>query len=189
MEQRLDLAKAVTKQVGQVILGKEKEIREIMLAFLANGHVLLEDIPGVGKTTLALAFSRAMQLDYKRIQFTPDVLPSDLTGFSIYRREEERFVYQEGSVFCNLFLADEINRTSPKTQSALLEVMEERKVTVEGVTRAVPEPFLVIATQNPQGSAGTQLLPEAQVDRFMVSLSVGYPDFDSELAMVMGVRE
>ncbi len=189
MEQRLDLAKAVTKQVGQVILGKEKEIREIMLAFLANGHVLLEDIPGVGKTTLALAFSRAMQLDYKRIQFTPDVLPSDLTGFSIYRREEERFVYQEGSVFCNLLLADEINRTSPKTQSALLEVMEERKVTVEGVTRAVPEPFLVIATQNPQGSAGTQLLPEAQVDRFMVSLSVGYPDFDSELAMVMGVRE
>lgn len=189
MEQRLDLAKAVTKQVGQVILGKEKEICEIMLAFLANGHVLLEDIPGVGKTTLALAFSRAMQLDYKRIQFTPDVLPSDLTGFSIYRREEERFVYQEGSVFCNLLLADEINRTSPKTQSALLEVMEERKVTVEGVTRAVPEPFLVIATQNPQGSAGTQLLPEAQVDRFMVSLSVGYPDFDSELAMVMGVRE
>ena len=189
MEQWLDMVRTVTGQVGQVILGKEKEIREIMLAFLANGHVLLEDIPGVGKTTLALAFSRAMQLDYKRIQFTPDVLPSDLTGFSIYRREEERFVYQEGSVFCNLLLADEINRTSPKTQSALLEVMEERKVTVEGVTRAVPEPFLVIATQNPQGSAGTQLLPEAQVDRFMVSLSVGYPDYDSELAMVMGVRE
>lgn len=170
-------------------MGKEQEIREIMLAFLANGHVLLEDIPGVGKTTLALAFSKSMQLDYKRIQFTPDVLPSDLTGFSIYRREEERFVYQEGSVFCNLLLADEINRTSPKTQSALLEVMEERRVTVEGVTRPVPEPFLVIATQNPQGSAGTQLLPEAQVDRFMVSLSVGYPDYDSELAMVLGVRE
>ena len=170
-------------------MGKEQEIREIMLAFLANGHVLLEDIPGVGKITLALAFSKSMQLDYKRIQFTPDVLPSDLTGFSIYRREEERFVYQEGSVFCNLLLADEINRTSPKTQSALLEVMEERRVTVEGVTRPVPEPFLVIATQNPQGSAGTQLLPEAQVDRFMVSLSVGYPDYDSELAMVLGVRE
>ena len=170
-------------------MGKEQEIREIMLAFLANGHVLLEDIPGVGKTTLALAFSKSMQLDYKRIQFTPDVLPSDLTGFSIYRREEERFVYQEGSVFCNLLLADEINRTSPKTQSALLEAMEERRVTVEGVTRPVPEPFLVIATQNPQGSAGTQLLPEAQVDRFMVSLSVGYPDYDSELAMVLGVWE
>lgn len=189
MEEWRNLIETVTKQVGQVILGKEQEIREIMLAFLANGHVLLEDIPGVGKTTLALAFSKFMQLDYKRIQFTPDVLPSDLTGFSIYRREEERFVYQEGSVFCNLLLADEINRTSPKTQSALLEVMEERRVTVEGVTRPVPEPFLVIATQNPQGSAGTQLLPEAQVDRFMVSLSVGYPDYDSELAMVLGVRE
>lgn len=189
MEEWRNLIETVTKQVGQVILGKEQEIREIMLAFLANGHVLLEDIPGVGKTTLALAFSKSMQLDYKRIQFTPDVLPSDLTGFSIYRREEERFVYQEGSVFCNLLLADEINRTSPKTQSALLEVMEERWVTVEGVTRPVPEPFLVIATQNPQGSAGTQLLPEAQVDRFMVSLSVGYPDYDSELAMVLGVRE
>ncbi len=189
MEEWRNLIETVTKQVGQVILGKEQEIREIMLAFLANGHVLLEDIPGVGKTTLALAFSKSMQLDYKRIQFTPDVLPSDLTGFSIYRREEERFVYQEGSVFCNLLLADEINRTSPKTQSALLEVMEERRVTVEGVTRPVPEPFLVIATQNPQGSAGTQLLPEAQVDRFMVSLSVGYPDYDSELAMVLGVRE
>ncbi len=189
MEEWRNLIETVTKQVGQVILGKEQEIREIMLAFLANGHVLLEDIPGVGKTTLALAFSKSMQLDYKRIQFTPDVLPSDLTGFSIYRREEERFVYQEGSVFCNLLLADEINRTSPKTQSALLEVMEEQRVTVEGVTRPVPEPFLVIATQNPQGSAGTQLLPEAQVDRFMVSLSVGYPDYDSELAMVLGVRE
>ena len=189
MEEWRNLIETVTKQVGQVILGKEQEIREIMLAFLANGHVLLEDIPGVGKTTLALAFSKSMQLDYKRIQFTPDVLPSDLTGFSIYRREEERFVYQEGSVFCNLLLADEINRTSPKTQSALLEAMEERRVTVEGVTRPVPEPFLVIATQNPQGSAGTQLLPEAQVDRFMVSLSVGYPDYDSELAMVLGVRE
>lgn len=189
MEEWRNLIETVTKQVSQVILGKEQEIREIMLAFLANGHVLLEDISGVGKTTLALAFSKSMQLDYKRIQFTPDVLPSDLTGFSIYRREEERFVYQEGSVFCNLLLADEINRTSPKTQSALLEVMEERRVTVEGVTRPVPEPFLVIATQNPQGSAGTQLLPEAQVDRFMVSLSVGYPDYDSELAMVFGVRE
>lgn len=137
----------VLDQVERVILGKKEEIREIMTAFLANGHVLLEDIPGVGKTTLAVAFSKAMQLEYKRVQFTPDVLPSDLTGFSMYRREEERFVYQQGSVFCNLLLADEINRTSPKTQSALLEVMEERKVTVDGVTREVPAPFLVIATQ------------------------------------------
>lgn len=175
--------KQVLDEINQVILGKEREVREIMTAFLANGHVLLEDIPGVGKTTLAVAFSKAMQLEYRRVQFTPDVLPSDLTGFSIYRREEERFVYQPGSVFCNLLLADEINRTSPKTQSALLEVMEERKVTVDGVTREVPVPFLVIATQNPAGTAGTQRLPEAQVDRFMVSLSLGYPDFASELAM------
>ncbi len=158
-----------------------------MTTFPANGHVLLEDIPGVGKTTLAVAFSRAMQLDYKRVQFTPDVFPSDLTGFSMYRREEKKFVYQPGSVFCNLFLADEINRTSPKTQSALLEVMEERKVTVDGVTREVPAPFLVIATQNPVGAAGTQYLPEAQMDRFMVSMSLGYPDYDSELSMAKDI--
>lgn len=189
MEELRTAIQNVMEQVNNVILGKEREIREIMLAFLANGHILLEDIPGVGKTTLALAFSRGMELEYRRIQFTPDVLPSDLTGFSIYRRDQERFVYQQGSVFCNLLLADELNRTSPKTQSALLEVMEERKVTVEGVTRSVPSPFLVIATQNPSGTAGTQSLPEAQVDRFMVSLSVGYPDFESELAMAMGVSE
>ncbi len=182
-------ANEVVEQVSQVILGKEKEIKEVMLAILANGHILLEDIPGVGKTTLALAFSKALDLDYRRVQFTPDVMPSDLTGFSIYRREEERFVYQKGLVFCNLLLADEINRTSPKTQSALLEVMEEHKVTVEGVTREVPEPFLVIATQNPFGSAGTQLLPEAQVDRFMVSLTLGYPEFEQELSMAMSVGE
>ena len=177
----------VLEQVNGVILGKSEEIKEIMTTFLANGHVLLEDIPGVGKTTLAVAFSRAMRLDYKRVQFTPDVLPSDLTGFSMYRREEEKFVYQPGSVFCNLFLADEINRTSPKTQSALLEVMEERKVTVDGVTREVPAPFLVIATQNPVGAAGTQYLPEAQMDRFMVSMSLGYPDYDSELSMAKDI--
>lgn len=185
------MVKEALDQVNRVILGKQREIQEIMLAFLAGGHVLLEDIPGVGKTTLAVAFSQAMRLEYRRVQFTPDVLPSDLTGFSIYRREEERFVYQPGSVFCNLLLADEINRTSPKIQSALLEVMEERKVTVDGVTRKVPSPFLVIATQNPAGTTGTQYLPEAQVDRFMVSLTLGYPDFESELAMArdVGIRE
>lgn len=182
-------AQAVVDQVNRIILGKSGEIREIMLAFLANGHILLEDIPGVGKTTLALAFSRAMSLDCTRVQFTPDVLPSDLTGFSIYRREEEKFVYQPGAVFCNLLLADELNRTSPKTQSALLEIMEERKVTVEGVTRMAPEPFLVIATQNPFGASGTQPLPEAQVDRFIISMTLGYPDFESELAMAKSVRE
>lgn len=150
---------------------------------------MLEDIPGVGKTTMALAFSKAMSLEYKRVQFTPDVMPSDLTGFSIYRREQEQFVYQQGAVFCNLLLADELNRTSPKTQSALLEVMEERKVTVEGTTRGVPMPFLVIATQNPFGNSGTQALPEAQVDRFMISMTMGYPDFESELAMAMSIGE
>ena len=182
-------AHEITVQVNRVILGKEKEVEEVLLTFLADGHILLEDIPGVGKTTLALAFSRAMELDCKRVQFTPDVMPSDLTGFSVYRREQESFVYQEGSVFCNLLLADEINRTSPKTQSALLEVMEERKVSVEGVTREVPKPFLVIATQNPFGTAGTQLLPPAQVDRFMTALTMGYPDFDHELEMAMTVGE
>lgn len=181
-------AQEVISQVNQAILGKQKEIIEIMIAFLANGHILLEDIPGVGKTTLALAFSKAMGLECKRVQFTPDVMPSDLTGFSVYQREQERFVYQPGSVFCNLLLADEINRTSPKTQSALLEVMEERKVSVEGVTREVPNPFLVIATQNPLGSAGTQRLPEAQIDRFMITMTLGYPDFESELLMAKSVE-
>ncbi len=183
----MEKAQEIIKQINQVIFGKEKEILEMMLAFLANGHILLEDIPGVGKTTLALAFSKAMRLDYKRVQFTPDVVPSDLTGFSIYRREEERFVYQKGSVFCNLLLADEINRTSPKTQAALLEVMEERQVTVEGETRSVPTPFLVIATQNPYGSAGTQPLPEAQMDRFLIRISIGYPDFESEVVMAKSI--
>lgn len=182
-------AERVLEEVNKVILGKEREVREVLLTFLANGHVLIEDIPGVGKTSLAVAFSKALGLDCKRVQFTPDVMPSDLTGFSIYRREEEKFVYQKGSVFCNLLLADEINRTSPKTQSALLEVMEERKVSVEGITRELPVPFLVIATQNPFGSAGTQLLPTAQMDRFMTSLTLGYPDFESELAMAKDVDE
>lgn len=175
----------VLEQVNRVILGKEQEVREILLAFLAGGNVLLEDIPGVGKTTLALAFSKALSLDYCRVQFTPDVLPSDLTGFSVYRRETESFVYQKGSVFCNLLLADELNRTSPKTQSALLEVMEEGQVTVEGITRRVPSPFLVIATQNPPGTAGTQPLPEAQEDRFLICLTIGYPDFQSELSLAL----
>lgn len=189
MQGNYERAQDVVRQVNRVILGKERETKEVMLAFLANGHILLEDIPGVGKTTLALAFSKALALDYRRVQFTPDVMPSDLTGFSIYRRSEENFVYQPGAVFCNLLLADEINRTSPKTQSALLEVMEERKVTVEGVTREVPSPFLVIATQNPFGSFGTQYLPEAQVDRFMISLTLGYPDYENELSMAMSVGE
>lgn len=183
MEKNYVQMQEIIRQVNQVILGKEKESEEVAAAFLANGHVLIEDIPGVGKTMLALAFSKAMSLDYRRIQFTPDIMPSDLTGFSIYHKKEEKFVYQPGVVFCNLLLADEINRTSPKTQSALLEVMEEGKVSVDGITRQVPRPFLVIATQNSAGSAGTQNLPEAQIDRFMISLSLGYPDFEYEVAI------
>ncbi len=175
--------------VNHVVLGKENETKEVFLAILATGHTLLEDVPGVGKTTLALAFSKAMALDFKRIQFTPDVMPSDLTGFSIYRRENGQFEFRKGSVFCNLCLADEINRTSPKTQSALLEVMEERRVTVEGVTREVPNPFIVIATQNETGSTGTLPLPESQIDRFMITLSLGYPDFDSEMKLALEVGE
>lgn len=187
MEGYMRKAYKVMKQVQKAILGKEEEVHEMMAAILANGHILLEDIPGVGKTTMALAFSKALNLDFKRMQFTPDVMPSDLTGFSIYRREEERFVYQPGSVFCNLLLADELNRTSPKTQSALLEVMEERKVSVEGITREVPSPFFVIATQNPIGASGTQMLPDSQMDRFMIAMLLGYPDFESELTMAKEV--
>lgn len=189
MDSLRETAQMVLAQVNQVLLGKEAAVEEVFLTFLASGHVLLEDIPGVGKTMLALAFSKAMQLDFRRVQFTPDVMPSDLTGFSVYRRNEDTFVYQPGSVFCNLLLADEINRASPKTQSALLEVMEERQVSVEGTTRQVPQPFLVIATQNPPGTTGTQHLPEAQVDRFMTSVTLGYPDFEHELAMAMAVKE
>lgn len=182
-------AHQVLQAVNSVVLGKQTETAEIMTAFLANGHVLLEDIPGVGKTTLASTFAKVMGLESRRVQFTPDVMPSDLTGFSVYRRDQDKFVYQEGSVFCNILLADEINRTSPKTQSALLEVMEERKVSVDGVTRNAPSPFLVIATQNPSGTAGTQLLPEAQIDRFMITLTLGYPDFQSELEIARSASD
>lgn len=187
MDNNVGKADKVIEQVNKVILGKDRKVKEIMTAFLAGGHILLEDIPGVGKTTLATAFSKAMKLDCKRVQFTPDVMPSDLTGYSVYRSDLGQFVYQPGSVFCNLLLADEINRTSPKTQSALLEVMEERKVSVEGITRDVPDPFIVIATQNPYGNAGTQSLPEAQMDRFMITMSIGYPDFESEMDMAMSI--
>lgn len=155
-------------------------------AFLAGGHILLEDVPGVGKTTLAVAFSRAMALVNHRVQFTPDVLPADILGFSMYQKQTGEFVYREGAVMCNLFLADEINRTSPKTQSALLEVMEEGNVTVDGISRKVPEPFIVMATQNPKGSAGTQLLPESQLDRFMICMSMGYPSHEAEMDIAKG---
>lgn len=177
-------ARDVIKEVQKAVVGKDDVIETIMMAIVAGGHILIEDMPGVGKTTMALSFSRAMGISEKRVQFTPDVMPADLTGFSIYQKETGRFVYQPGAVMCNLFLADEINRTSPKTQSALLEVMEEGQVTVDGVTRKVGEPFIVIATENPEGSAGTQLLPESQLDRFMVCIRMGYPTVAEEVEIL-----
>lgn len=173
-------------EIKKAVIGKDDCIVKVMTAILAGGHILIEDIPGVGKTTLALAFSRALNLSQNRIQFTPDVLPADVTGFSLYQKDTNQFVYQPGAVMCNLLLADEINRTSPKTQAALLEVMEEGKVTVDHVTRELPKPFVVIATQNPVGSAGTSLLPESQLDRFMICMSMGYPDMEYELQIVKG---
>ena len=181
-----DRPRLIENEIKKVIHGKDEVIRLTVCAVLASGHVLLEDIPGVGKTTLALSLSKALSMKYRRVQFTPDVLPSDLLGFSIFDRESNSFRFQEGSIYTNLFLADEINRTSPKTQSALLEVMEERHATVEGVTREVPQPFFVIATQNPFGSSGTQRLPESQLDRFMVCLSIGYPDHESAVDILKG---
>ena len=172
---------AVKKEVSRAVVGKEEIVEKVLTAILAGGHILLEDIPGVGKTTLALAFSRAMGLQFQRVQFTPDVVPSDITGFTMYEKAGGSFQYHPGAAMCNFFLADEINRTSSKTQSALLEVMQEGKVTVDGETHTLPRPFVVMATQNPIGTAGTQMLPEAQLDRFMIKLSMGYPDFEAQV--------
>ena len=181
-----DITNKIVEEIGKVIKGKDDVIRMTLCAMLAGGHVLLEDIPGVGKTTLALALSKALSLDHKRVQFTPDVMPSDLLGFNMYDKASGTFRFNEGSIYTNLFLADEINRTSPKTQSALLEVMEEGAATVEGETRVMPKPFFVIATQNPFGSAGTQKLPESQLDRFLISLTMGYPDRKSAIDVLKG---
>ncbi|MBR2262791.1 MAG: MoxR family ATPase [Firmicutes bacterium] len=189
MSELRDHAEVLLSRIQEVILGKEQEVREVFLALAAGGNVLLEDIPGVGKTTLALCLAKLIDLDYKRVQFTPDVMPSDLTGFSVYRPQDGTFVYQKGSLFCQLLLADEINRTLPKTQSALLEAMEEKKVTVEGVTRTLPTPFFVIATQNVKNASGTMPLPESQMDRFIISESLGLPDYDSELKLAMETTE
>lgn len=182
--QILPKAKAVIDEVKKAVIGKDDIIIKVMLAIIAKGHILLDDIPGVGKTTLALAFSKAMSLDYKRMQFTPDVMPADVTGFNIYNKQKGMFEYREGAAVCSLFLADEINRTSSKTQSALLEVMEEGAVTVDGVTHVLPKPYIVIATQNPIGSVGTQMLPDSQLDRFIIRLSMGYPDVESEIEIM-----
>ncbi len=177
----LEQSGLIVQEVKKAFMGKDDVIARVLTAIYAGGHVLLEDCPGVGKTTLALAFSRALALDFKRIQFTTDTLPSDITGFTMYNRQTDKFEYREGAVQCNLLLADEINRTSPKTQSALLEAMEERSVTVDGETHPLPSPFICIATQNPVGAAGTQALPESQLDRFMVRLSIGYPSSEDQV--------
>lgn len=173
----------ILNEVGKVIKGKAAEKELMLAAILSGGHILLDDIPGVGKTSLAMAFSKAMELDANRMQFTSDVLPSDVVGFNIIGSDGTKD-YQRGGILCNLFLADEINRASSKTQSALLEVMEERRVTVDGVTTPAPEPFVVMATQNPVGSVGTQLLPESQLDRFMICLTLGYPTHAEEVLLL-----
>ncbi|MCL2424926.1 MAG: MoxR family ATPase [Oscillospiraceae bacterium] len=176
--------KRVLRSVMNAIVGKEQVVLRVFLAILARGHILIEDIPGVGKTTLAIAFSKALNLEYNRVQFTPDVLPSDVTGFSVYNKDTGAMDYTPGAVLCNLFLADELNRATSRTQSALLEAMEEGQVTVDGTSHIIPQPFIVIATQNPVGAAGTQLLPDSQMDRFMVRLSLGYPGHADELSLL-----
>ena len=178
-------AQKILTEVRRAIVGKDQTLLWVLAAIVARGHILLEDIPGVGKTTMALAFSRALGLEYGRMQFTPDVLPSDITGFTVYNKETGTFTYRPGAVLCNLFLADELNRAASRTQSALLEAMEEGQVTVDGKSYPLPEPFTVIATQNPVGAAGTQLLPDSQLDRFMVRLSIGYPSPRDERDMVL----
>ena len=178
------LAAEVVAEVKKAVVGKDDILVKALLAVLARGHILLEDIPGVGKTTMALAFSRALGLAYHRVQFTPDVMPSDITGFSLYNKAAGRMEYQPGAVLCNLFLADELNRATSRTQSALLEAMEEGQVTVDGISHPVPQPFLVIATQNPTGASGTQLLPDSQLDRFMICTSLGYPDVETEIEII-----
>lgn len=174
----------ILNEIKKRIYGKDPTILMILTSIIAGGHVLIEDVPGVGKTTMALAFSKAMGLDYGRVQFTPDVLPSDITGFTIYDKETATMKYQEGAIFHNLFLADELNRASSRTQSALLEAMEEGQTTVDGKTYKLPEPFIVFATQNPSGAAGTSLLPDSQMDRFTIKISMGYPSIKSEMAMI-----
>lgn len=180
----VEQSKQILNEVKKAFIGKDEIAEKVLMTIYAGGHVLLEDRPGVGKTTLALAFAKTLGLTNKRIQFTPDTLPSDITGFTMFNREKNRFEYRQGAANCQLLLADEINRTSPKTQSALLEVMQEHTVTVEGKTYALPSPFICIATQNPIGYAGTQPLPESQLDRFMICLSIGYPSLENQIRII-----
>ena len=176
---------AIINETEKVIIGKHSEVTMLVAALLCGGHVLIEDVPGTGKTTLAAALSRAAGLKFNRAQFTPDVMASDITGFNIYNRAKEQFEFRNGLVMCNILLADEINRASPKTQSALLEAMEEGSVTVDGTTYKMPMPFMVIATQNPTGYIGTYPLPEAQLDRFVLRLSMGYPTESEEISVIL----
>ena len=185
----MQYAQQIMGEVRKAVVGKDRVLLWSLATILARGHILLEDIPGVGKTTLALAFSRALGLTYGRDQFTPDVLPSDVTGYSVYNKETGSMTYQPGAVLCNLFLADELNRATSRTQSALLEAMEEGQVTVDGQTHPIPQPFTVIATQNPVGAAGTQLLPDSQMDRFTIRLSMGYPSPKDERDMILRRQE
>ena len=181
MNQKL---KTILQEIEKVVVGKNENVEKIMMAVLAGGHVLMEDVPGTGKTTTAMTFAKVLGMDTRRVQFTSDTMPSDILGYSVYDKASGDFVFKPGSVMTNLLLADEINRTSSKTQSALLEAMEEMRVTVDGKTYPLPRPFVVLATQNPVGSAGTQMLPSAQMDRFMIKLSMGYPDFESQISIL-----
>lgn len=178
----------IIAEVKKAFMGKDEVIRKVLMTIYAGGHILLEDCPGVGKTTLVLAFAKALGLDFKRVQFTTDTTPSDITGFTMLNMATNDFEYHSGAVMCNLLLADEINRTSPKTQSALLEAMEENNVTVDGTTHALPSPFICIATQNPLGASGTHPLPESQLDRFMVKLSIGYPSCEDQMKILNANR-
>ena len=185
----MQYAQQIMGEVRKAVVGKDRVLLWSLATILARGHILLEDIPGVGKTTLALAFSRALGLTYGRVQFTPDVLPSDVTGYSVYNKETGSMTYQPGAVLCNLFLAAALHRATSRTQSALLEAMEEGQVTVDGQTHPIPQPFTVIATQNPVGAAGTQLLPDSQMDRFTIRLSMGYPSPKDERDMILRRQE
>jgi MoxR-like ATPase len=177
---------AAARQVSQIVVGKDQQVRLAVACLLAGGHLLIDDVPGVGKTTLAHALALSLGLKFNRVQFTSDLLPADVAGISVYEREKNGFVFHPGPIFTQVLLADEINRATPKTQSGLLEAMEERQVTADGVTRPLPEPFFVIATQNPAHQVGTFPLPESQLDRFLMCLSLGYPDPAAERALLMG---
>lgn len=177
---------SLLQQLNGVLVGKPQQVRQSLCCLLAGGHLLIEDVPGVGKTTLAQALALSLGLDFARVQFTPDLMPSDLSGVSVYDRQSQSFVFHQGPLFSQVLLADEINRASPKTQSALLEAMEEKQVSIDGASRALPQPFFVIATQNPLEQLGTYALPESQLDRFLMRLSLGYPDRNAERALLKG---